>query len=99
MMIGWLGQFMAWLRSPLRPAWLPDRRCRVLMAEIVDDYSPLGLQELRYEVYFDPARVSSDGDHYDFGEGDGGRAAGWRKLARRHGDFGFYVVSVLDEGS
>jgi hypothetical protein len=74
---------------------LPDKPCRVLMAEIVDDYSDLSLQSLRYEVAFDPACMSPGGYHYNFGKGEG-RARGWQPLSRQFGDFGFYVVDVLD---
>lgn len=93
----------SWL---VKRGWLPDlaskksswpgHPCRVLMAEIVDHYTDLSFQDILYEVEFDPVKVSPDGSFYDFGP-QGGRASGWRQLKRRHGDFGFYVASVLEE--
>lgn len=83
---------------------LPSHPARIIMAEIVDDHTPLAYQQIQYEVAFDPKRLSPDKSSYNFGPvgdtvhapGFECRAQGWKKLVRQWPrDFGFYLIEEL----
>lgn len=76
---------------------LPDKSYRVLMAEIVDDYTPLALQSERYEIYFDPKNLSPDKSHYNFGRTEYRRLQGWKPVSYYVGQSGFYIVTILGD--
>ena len=76
------------------PQW-PTYPCKLIVAEIVDDYTPLHLQSERYIVDFDPTRLYET--CVDFGSHENPRVNGVRKRKRLQLDSGFYPIEVISD--